>query len=204
MTIPSTTPGGSTLLCQPYFRVRPKRLWITRSTAVISRVSPRMESAATRDGGLVCAHHQLRPACSATQVDDDVPEREHLRLVAHHNLAERLHSSPARRQARQWARVSTVGIRVLRHTDYVRVGLANDRLAKKAIGRVRAFNNLCQKRKRTNSSDVPEGIAPGGVRRGITGRVLPTTTTQMRSGTRVRPNTRRPYSSIAYSGSIVR
>jgi hypothetical protein len=35
-----------------------------------------------------------------------------------------------------------VGIRVLRHTDYMRVGLANDRLAEKANSRVRAFDNL--------------------------------------------------------------
>jgi hypothetical protein len=70
----------------------------------------------------------------------------------------------------------------------------------KAIGRVRGFDDLRKKTRKAQKksiSDVPAAIAPGGVRRGITGRVLPTTTTQMSSGTRVRPKTRRPYSSIA-------
>jgi hypothetical protein len=40
---------------------------------------------------------------------------------------------------------SAIGIRVLRHTDYVRVGLAHDRLAEKAIGRVRALDDLRQR-----------------------------------------------------------
>ena len=154
---------------------------------------------------------QSRHASSVTQVDDHVPQREHLRLVAHHDLAERLHGGPACRQARQWIKLiisgPAVGNRVLRDAHYMRVGLADDGLAMKAIGGVRAFDDLRQKTRKAqkkNISDVPAAIAPGGVRRGITGRVLPTTTTQMSSGTRVRPKTRRPYSSIAYSGSIVR
>ena len=108
-----------------------------------------MESVATLDGGVLFAQHRRRRACSVTQVDDHVPQREHLRLVAHHDLAERLHGGPARRQARQWicsiSTGSAVGIRVLCHTDYVRVGLANDRLAEKAIWDMRAFDNLFQK-----------------------------------------------------------
>ena len=35
-----------------------------------------------------------------------------------------------------------VGIRVPRHTDYVRVGLANDRLAEEAAGCMWAFYDL--------------------------------------------------------------
>ena len=117
-----------------------------------------MESVATLDGGVLFAQHRLRHACSVTQVDDHVPQREHLRLVADHDLGGRLHGCPARRQAWQWIMLvlsgSVVGIRVLRHAHYMRVGLANDGLAEKAIGRVRAFNNLRHKPKRTNWSDV--------------------------------------------------
>ncbi len=108
-----------------------------------------MESVATLDGGALFAQPRLRHACSIIQVDDHVPQREHLRLVAHHDLAERLHGCPARRQAWQWIMLifsgSVVGIRVLRRANYMRVGLGDDRLAQKAIGRVRAFDDLRHK-----------------------------------------------------------
>ena len=75
-------------------------------------------------------------------VDDHVPQRQHLRLVAHNDLTERPHGCPTRRQARQRIRVSTIGGRVLCNARYVRVGLADDRLAEEAFGRVRALYDL--------------------------------------------------------------
>ena len=170
MPIPPPTTVDGTLLCTPHCLVRPKRLRVRRSPAVLSRATPRVESAATRNGGLICAVHPLRHASSVTQVDDHVPQREHLRLIAHHDLAERLHGCPARRHAWKWIMLvwsgSAVGIRVLRDAHYMRVRLANDGLAMKAIGRVRAFDDLRTRRRRKaqkkNTSDMPAAIAECG------------------------------------------
>ena len=87
-------------------------------------------------------HNRWCLSGTASVVDDDVPQRQHLRLVADNDLTERLHGCPTRRQARQRVRVSTICSRVFGNTRYMRVGLADDRLAEEAFGRVRALYDL--------------------------------------------------------------
>ena len=87
-------------------------------------------------------HRRWSLSGTGSVVDDHVPQRQHLRLVAHDDLTERLHGCPTRRQARQRIGVSAIRSRVRCNARYVRVGLANDRLAEEAFGRVRALYDL--------------------------------------------------------------